>query len=79
MLFRSDSTSGPEGWEHRDGLEPLRTARVESVGFQLPDCDSRYITLASDVSETQIRGRISIPTSAIEGPIVQLTMLKEKL
>jgi len=59
-----DSKAGPNRWEYRDGLKPLKPVRCTSVGFVI-DETLTTITLVQTKSKTQVCGRITIPTACI--------------
>jgi hypothetical protein len=59
-----DSKSGNAGWEYTDELSPLLPAKCKTIGFLLEDTP-KYKTVAPTISETQILGRIVIPSCSI--------------
>ncbi len=59
-----DSKSGPNEWEYREDLEPLRPIQCKTMGFLLEDTPE-YKTIAQTISDSQIHGRITIPTACI--------------
>ena len=59
-----DSKSGPTEWEYLEDIETLNPVSCHSIGFLLED-NERYKTLASTISESQVWGRITIPSCSI--------------
>ena len=59
-----DSKSGPNEWEYREDLEPLLPIRCKTVGFLLEDTPE-YKTIAQTVSDSQVHGRITIPSVCV--------------
>lgn len=63
-IERVDSKSGSTEWEYLEDIENLSPVMCKSIGFLLVDT-KEYKTLASTMSESQVWGRITIPTCAI--------------
>ena len=59
-----DSTGITGEWERLDEVQPLEPVRCQSVGFLLEATDE-YTTLVMTRSDSQILGRLTIPTSVI--------------
>ena len=59
-----DSKSGPTEWEYLEDIETLNPIVCQSIGFLLED-NKKYKTLASTISESQVWGRITIPSCSI--------------
>lgn len=65
VLIRwTDSRSAPFEWDFAADLSPLTPSTCQTVGFLLHD-GKDYKTLAMSLSQTQVLGRLSIPTRAI--------------
>lgn len=60
-----DSKSGPNQWEYRDELSPLPPVACTTVGYLLEDTPA-YKTVAQSLSDSQVQGRITIPTVCIK-------------
>ena len=60
-----DSTLARSEWENIDGLEAVEPVHCISVGFLIED-KPEYKTLAHSKTETQVCGRITIPTACIK-------------
>ena len=60
-----DSKSGPSEWEYLEDIETLIPVSCQSIGFLLED-NEEYKTLASTISESQVWGRITIPSCTIK-------------
>jgi len=59
-----DSRGACDGWEFREGMEPLEPAQCKTVGFVLDETQS-YVTLAMSVSQDQTWARKTIPVCCI--------------
>ena len=68
-----DSAGSIERWEFLDDIEPILPHVCYSVGYLFVD-EEDYKTLISNASETQVMGRITIPTVCIKS----IKVLKEK-
>ena len=51
-------------WEYLDEIEPLKPCICKSIGYLVDDNDD-YKTITQTISDTQIAGRMTIPTKAI--------------
>jgi len=60
-----DSRAAPNEGEHINGIESLEPVHCTSVGF-LVEVTPAYKTIAHSMSETQVCGRITIPTVCIK-------------
>jgi hypothetical protein len=60
-----DRKTAPNEWEYIEGLESLPPVGCTSVGFLVEDTPT-HKTIAHSLSETQICGRITIPTACIK-------------
>ena len=60
-----DSKSGPNAWEYRDDLPSLPPVLCTTVGYLLED-SRKYKTVAQSLSDSQVHGRITIPTACIQ-------------
>ena len=60
-----DSKAAPNEWEHLEGIESLEPIQCSSVGFLIEDTPA-YKTIAHSVSDSQVCGRITIPTACIK-------------
>lgn len=60
-----DSTGITSKWEHKDDIELLKPALVNSVGFLLQD-EKDYVTLVQSDSGEQLMGRLTIPMACID-------------
>ena len=60
-----DSAGSIERWEFLDEIEPILPHVCYSVGFLFVD-DEDYKTLISNSSETQVMGRLTIPSVCIK-------------
>lgn len=59
-----DSKSASNEWEYLEEIESLKPVFCESIGF-LIESNEEYKTLASTISESQVLGRITIPSCSI--------------
>jgi len=59
-----DSHGVTSTWEFWEEIEELKPARVKSVGYLIADKEG-YKTIVQSVSDTQILGRLTIPTGCI--------------
>jgi hypothetical protein len=60
-----DSKAATNEWEYIDGLEPLQPITCTSIGFLVEETPA-YKTLAYSRSDTQVCGRVTIPTACIK-------------
>lgn len=60
-----DSKAAPNEWEHIDSIESLEPVHCTSVGFLVEDTPA-YKTIAHSMSDSQVCGRITIPTACIK-------------
>ena len=60
-----DSKSGPNQWEYLDELPTLPPVACTTVGYLLEDT-AQYKTVAQSLSDSQVHGRITIPTACIK-------------
>ena len=60
-----DSKSGPNEWEYLDDLKPLLPVTIKTTCFLIEETPD-YKTIAHSMSETQVVGRITIPTACIK-------------
>ncbi|MBA7672455.1 hypothetical protein ES703_80632 [subsurface metagenome] len=60
-----DSKGNTNQWEHLDELEPMKPSECLSIGFLIEETDT-YKTIASSISQTQVLGRITIPSCSIQ-------------
>lgn len=59
-----DSKGVTSRWEYLDDLEPLKPCICKSIGYLIDD-NKDYKTIAQTLSDTQLVGKMSIPTKAI--------------
>ncbi|MQY61416.1 hypothetical protein GH153_06235 [bacterium] len=59
-----DSKGDSREWEYLDEIESIQPSKCISIGFLLEDTP-KYKTIAQNLSENQILGRITIPTCSI--------------
>ncbi len=59
-----DSKGVTYQWEYLDELEPLKPCVCRSIGYLIDD-NKDYKTIAQTLSDTQLVGRMTIPTRAI--------------
>jgi hypothetical protein len=60
-----DSKTAPNEWEYIEGIEALEPVVCSSVGFLIQET-SAYKTIAHSMSDSQVCGRITIPTACIK-------------
>lgn len=60
-----DSKAAPNEWERIEGIEALEPVVCSSVGFLIQETPA-YKTIAHSKSDTQVCGRITIPTACIK-------------
>jgi len=75
LITWADSRLGAMGWERLDDMDPLPPARVVSVGWIIEETGS-HITIAGDLADTQVCGRLTIPVSAITEPVKRFNASK---
>jgi len=68
LITWMDSSIADIGWGYLEGMKPLSLTRVVSIGWIIEE-NHGYITLAGDISDTQVLGRRTIPKSAIVEPV----------
>lgn len=59
-----DSKGVTNSWEFKNELDPLLPCHIISIGFLIDDSKTHKTIVQSD-SETQVLGRLTIPTKAI--------------
>lgn len=59
-----DSKGVTYQWEYLEDLEPLKPCVCKSIGYLIDDNED-YKTIVQTLSDTQLVGRMSIPTRAI--------------
>lgn len=59
-----DSKGMIREWEYIDELESLKPGRCISIGYLIED-NKEYKTIVQTLSDTQLSGRMTIPTGAI--------------
>ena len=59
-----DSKGIISNWEFIEDIEPLKPCKCISVGY-LVDNNKEYKTIVQSLSETQLIGRMTIPTCSI--------------
>lgn len=64
VLIEWLDAKGLERWEYRDEIEPYLPALCYSTGFLIDD-KAEYKTISQGISETQVLGRMTIPTGCI--------------
>lgn len=64
ILIEWVDSKGMERWEYLDEIEPMLPCVCYSVGFLIED-NNDYKTLALGLSETQVLGRMTIPSGCI--------------
>ena len=72
LVTWTDSSIADIGWEHLEGMKPLLPTRVVSIGWII-DETGEYITLAGDISDTQVLGRRAIPKFSLVEPVKRFT------
>ncbi|KKN60882.1 hypothetical protein LCGC14_0527530 [marine sediment metagenome] len=65
VLIEWIDSKGLTNWEDLEGLEPMPPCICHTVGFLLDD-NEEYKTILMTSSETQILGRMTIPSVAIK-------------
>ena len=63
-----DSSIADIGWGYLDEMKPMPPIRVVSIGWII-DETGEYITLAGDISDTQVLGRRTIPKFSLVEPV----------
>jgi len=59
-----DSKGITSAWEYLDEVEPLTPCTCKSIGYLIDD-NEKYKTIVQTLSDTQLIGRMSIPTCSI--------------
>jgi len=61
-----DSKGVTSNWEFIDDMDPVTPAETISIGFLLEE-NKKYKTIAQNISNDQVLGRMTIPSCAITG------------
>ena len=65
VLIEWQDSKGMERWEYLDEIEPMPPGVCYSVGFLIEDGQD-YKTIALGLSDTQVLGRMTIPSGCIK-------------
>jgi len=65
VLIEWVDSKGMNRWEYLDEIEPMPPCICHAVGF-LIDNNKKYKTIAISLSDTQVLGRTTIPSSCIK-------------